>query len=161
LQWTTSGAIMGRGRIAGWPAHLEEATVREPELEKQMSALSDVELVRLLTIDAKKQTPDALAVAVAEANRRGVPIDETFIPTSVEEPAAPQESARFRIAGRDVRCPHCAHDLFEARDILLNTRGMTFFRLDWLNRSATALVCANCGLVQLFAASPQPPDADS
>jgi len=130
--------------------------VNDQELAKRMSELDDVELVRLLTTQADKNRPEVLAAAEAEANRRGVPIDPAFIPPPNEEALAPEdaeqagEASRFEAGGRTVVCTHCGHDLFESKDILLNTRGLTFFNLDWLNRSAMALLCANCGLVQIF-----------
>ncbi|RPI27542.1 MAG: DNA-binding protein [Acidobacteria bacterium] len=51
---------------------------------------------------------------------------------------------------RALRCPHCGNTTFETQSVLLNTRGLTFFNLDWLNRSATAYCCRNCGLIQWF-----------
>jgi uncharacterized protein len=130
--------------------------VHDPDLEKRISELSDVELVRMLTINVKEHAPEVLAVAEAEANRRGVPIDEAFIPPAAEECATTPQSSRFQAGGRPIACAHCRHELFETREILLNTRGLTFLSLDWLNRSAAALVCAKCGLVHVFAV---PPDA--
>lgn len=135
-----------------------------PDLDARISELSDVDLVRLLTVDAAGQTPDVLAAAEAEANRRGVPIDEAFIPAaetpeSVEtEPAEDADSApsRFSVGDRMVTCHHCGGQKFTSKEVLFNTRGLTFFNLDWLNRSATALVCTNCTLVQLFMQPPVP-----
>ena len=129
--------------------------------EKRISQLDDVELVRLLTLHARENTAEVIAIATAEANRRGVPIDEAFIP-SVDDPGGSagdegvsvSEQRRFEAGGTPILCPHCRNDRFGGRDILLNTRGLTFLKLDWLNRSATALVCAKCGHVQLFAAPP-------
>ena len=129
--------------------------------EKQISQLGDVELVRLLTLNARENTPEVIAIATAEANRRGLPIDEAFIP-SVEDHTASaggeavsvSECRRFEAGGTPILCAHCSNDWFEARQILLNTRGLTFLKLDWLNRSATALVCAKCGRIQLFAVPP-------
>ena len=34
-------------------------------------------------------------------------------------------------------------------------RGLTFFKLDWLNKGATALTCSECGLIQWFAKPPK------
>ena len=139
----------------------------DEELAKQMSELDDVELVRLLVVDPERTDPNVLAAAEAEARRRGVPIDPAFIPppeeeiVSGEEEQRQAEAARFEAGGREVFCPHCGRDVFESKEILLNTRGLTILNLDWLNRSATALVCTKCGLVQLFAAPlQQTPAAD-
>lgn len=130
----------------------------DDDLAKRMSELDDVELVRLLVIDPERTAPEVLAAARAEADRRGVPVDPAFIPPVEEEVVTGEEeqreaeAARFEAGGREVFCPHCGRDVFESKEVLLNTRGLTFFKLDWLNRSATALVCVKCGLVQIFAA---------
>lgn len=122
--------------------------------------MGDVELVRLLTLDAKEHTPEVIGIATAEANRRGLPIDEAFIPSAEDQTASGtdavgvSESGRFEAGGTPIRCAHCGNDRFEARRILLNTRGLTYLKLDWLNRSATALECARCGSIQLFAVTP-------
>lgn len=133
----------------------------EPKSEKEIAALDDVELVRLLTVNAKESSGQVIAAATAEANRRGLPIDEAFIPpgdggsgSSGDGEADASERLRFEAGGKPIACPHCREDRFEAREILLNTRGLTFLKLDWLNRSATALVCGRCGHVQLFAVRP-------
>ncbi|MGI6686641.1 MAG: hypothetical protein ACOX47_14435 [Bacillota bacterium] len=52
--------------------------------------------------------------------------------------------------GIQVICIHCKHDHFHKGSALLNTRGMTFFDLDWLNQSATTLICASCGYIHWF-----------
>jgi predicted nucleic-acid-binding Zn-ribbon protein len=135
--------------------------MNDPDLEKRMSELSDVDIVRLLTIDAKEHSPEVLAAAEAEAHRRGVPIDEAFIPPAAGERATTAQPSRFEAGGKPIACAHCGNELFETREILLNTRGLTFLKLDWLNRSATALGCANCGLVQLFSAPPEALDGGS
>lgn len=129
--------------------------------EKEIAELDDVELVRLLTVNVSESSPGVVAAATAEANRRGLPIDEAFIPprdgvdaAAVEGDVAASEASRFAAGGKPVACPHCRGDRFEAHEVLLNTRGLTFLRLDWLNRSATALICGECGLVQLFAVKP-------
>ena len=88
------------------------------------SDLSDVDLVRLLTRDKAGQSADVLAAAEAEALRRGLPIDEAFIPAEdAEEPFISDEG----------------------------DGELTALNLDWLNEGATALTCGRCGLVQLFA----------
>lgn len=52
--------------------------------------------------------------------------------------------------GRPITCLHCGHDRFVEKRALLNTRGLSFFDLDWLNRSATTLTCTACGYVHWF-----------
>ena len=53
-------------------------------------------------------------------------------------------------AGLQVVCTHCKHERFEEGKALLNTRGMTFFNLDWLNDEATILICKRCGYTHWF-----------
>jgi uncharacterized protein len=56
--------------------------------------------------------------------------------------------------GIQVVCPHCQHDAFQEGSAQLNTAGMTFLGLDWLNKSASLLVCVNCGQIQWFGKQP-------
>ena len=62
---------------------------------------------------------------------------------------------RFSAGGLAVSCTHCKRDEFERQEAQLNTAGMTLLNLDWANRSGTALVCTNCGLIQWFATEPE------
>ncbi|MCC6784949.1 MAG: hypothetical protein IT457_19025 [Planctomycetes bacterium] len=121
----------------------------------RISALDDVELIKILTIHAAEQSEEVLALATEEAQRRGVPIDEAFIPRESGTEADP-ESRQWVAAGIALNCLHCGADGFRSREIVLNTRAMTFFDLDWLNRGAHAMECATCGLVQIFAKRPTP-----
>lgn len=114
--------------------------------QPRISEMSDVELVRLLTIEADRYPPEVLEAARAEAARRDLPVDPSFIP----ENEGAHEASGYEIAGHAVQCPHCRNAEFEEKEVLLNTRGLTFLKLDWLNRSATALICTRCGLVQFF-----------
>ena len=52
--------------------------------------------------------------------------------------------------GEELRCQVCGYDAFEMRRAQLNTRGMTFLKLDWANRSATCYVCDRCGYIHWF-----------
>lgn len=36
----------------------------------------------------------------------------------------------------------------------MNTKGMTFFRMDWANEEATALVCTTCSHIAWFMKKP-------
>ena len=62
---------------------------------------------------------------------------------------------RFAAAGKAIGCGHCGQTEFVKREAQLNTAGMTFLDLDWMNRAGTALVCTNCGLIQWFAKEPE------
>jgi len=61
---------------------------------------------------------------------------------------------RFTAGGTPLTCPHCGGDTFEGRPVQLNTRVLTFLKLDWMNRTATALACQRCGMIQWFAREP-------
>ncbi|MBZ4653290.1 MAG: hypothetical protein JG781_629 [Peptococcaceae bacterium] len=52
--------------------------------------------------------------------------------------------------GIKVICIHCKHEYFHKGSALLNTRGLTFFDLDWLNEAATTLICGRCGYIHWF-----------
>lgn len=47
-------------------------------------------------------------------------------------------------------CQVCGGLLFASREIKMTTTGMTFFDLDWLNRSAEGAICLRCGFVHTF-----------
>ena len=61
---------------------------------------------------------------------------------------------RYQAAGVLVRCTHCKGEMFRTHEALLNTTGATLVNLDWLNKSGTALLCENCGLIQWYAKKP-------
>ena len=65
------------------------------------------------------------------------------------------EPVRYQAGGVQVCCTHCKGELFQEREALLNTAGMTLANMDWLNQSGTALVCENCGLIQWYAKKPE------
>jgi uncharacterized protein len=56
----------------------------------------------------------------------------------------------LEIAGAPLRCQHCGHRHFLEKKAQLNTSLLTFFDLDWLNRSAMLYVCCRCGLIHWF-----------
>lgn len=62
---------------------------------------------------------------------------------------------KFSVAGKPVRCVHCASETFAAEKYLLNTRGATFLNLDWMNEAATTLVCTECGRMEWFIGEPE------
>jgi hypothetical protein len=65
------------------------------------------------------------------------------------------EGERYVVAGRAVRCPHCAGGLFVEGRAQLNTAGMSFLNLDWANRSAATLTCTACGRIEWFLTDPE------
>jgi predicted nucleic-acid-binding Zn-ribbon protein len=54
------------------------------------------------------------------------------------------------IAGRPLTCVVCGADRFTYREVKLTTTGLTFFDLDWLNRSGTGAICERCGYLHTF-----------
>ncbi|MCK1798935.1 hypothetical protein MTQ01_23485 [Streptomyces sp. XM4193] len=59
-------------------------------------------------------------------------------------------AARAYVNEQQVSCVFCRFDRFDRREIKLNTTGMSFMGLDWANKAATGLVCAQCGYIQMF-----------
>ncbi|NYG55168.1 hypothetical protein [Nocardioides perillae] len=51
---------------------------------------------------------------------------------------------------RFLACHVCGGLLFARREVKMTTTGMTFFDLDWLNRSAEGVICVRCGFVHTF-----------
>lgn len=63
--------------------------------------------------------------------------------------AGPQ-AASFRAGGKIVACPHCENVLFHARKASLNTALTSLTHLEWTDREACVLVCANCSRLEWF-----------
>lgn len=53
-------------------------------------------------------------------------------------------------AQRFLSCVVCGGLGFARREIKMNTTGMTFFDLDWLNASGDGAICVRCGHVHTF-----------
>ncbi len=60
----------------------------------------------------------------------------------------------YAALGRKIVCPHCGHDRFARHDAVLSSALASFFNLDWTGKQGTALVCANCQMIQWFAKRP-------
>lgn len=54
------------------------------------------------------------------------------------------------VNGYPLVCPHCQGRSFQHKRIMLNTKGMTFFELDWLNKDADTFACTGCGRIEWF-----------
>ena len=59
-------------------------------------------------------------------------------------------SKQVTIKGNKLNCTVCNNDTFWERETLMNTKKMTFFKLDWLNKKALNYMCDNCGHVLWF-----------
>jgi predicted RNA-binding Zn-ribbon protein involved in translation (DUF1610 family) len=57
---------------------------------------------------------------------------------------------KHKISGNILECPVCGHNEFWTRRTLMNTPGLTFFGLEWANKTATNYVCNSCGHVLWF-----------
>jgi len=66
-----------------------------------------------------------------------------------------RETERFAVNGLPVACSHCGGTTFQEGEALLNTPGMTFFGIDWANRSAALLICTKCGHIEWFLNEPE------
>jgi predicted nucleic-acid-binding Zn-ribbon protein len=60
------------------------------------------------------------------------------------------EAARFLAAGKEVSCLQCEGSLFRQGKAQLNTAAMSLLDLDWANKSATTLVCTQCGFISWY-----------
>jgi hypothetical protein len=144
----------------------------DKEAASVAAAMDDVALVRLLTREAPGTPAPLLAAAEAEARRRGVPIDEAFIPAEddalsgaadavavrpdgapAEPPDARATPRAYRVAASRVRCAHCAGERFTMRDASL--RDFALGVMSVATWRVAALRCERCGAVALFDGSPQ------
>jgi predicted nucleic-acid-binding Zn-ribbon protein len=60
------------------------------------------------------------------------------------------QAVEITIKDKKLECPICGHNKFYTRKSLLNTRGLTFFNLDWANKYAMNHICENCGYIYWF-----------
>lgn len=60
------------------------------------------------------------------------------------------EAKEYEVKGHKLSCPICGHKLFWTRRTLMNTRGLTFFNLDWANQDAKNYICEHCGYIMWF-----------
>ena len=61
-----------------------------------------------------------------------------------------KEPQTVDILEKVLKCPICANNTFWIRNAQLNTAVLTFFNLDWTNKSATCFVCSNCTHISWF-----------
>ena len=57
---------------------------------------------------------------------------------------------KYKINGKQLKCPHCDYDLFAKGRAQLNTSLATFLGLDWLNASSLTFTCLKCGRIEWF-----------
>lgn len=63
---------------------------------------------------------------------------------------AADEDGRYEVIGKQVTCSHCGHDRFKMRETLLNTWFLSLVSFEWLDPTASALICRNCGKLTWF-----------
>lgn len=56
----------------------------------------------------------------------------------------------YEVLGKVLHCQICGHDEFARREAQLNTAGLSFLNMDWLNTSAVCFVCDKCGYIHWF-----------
>lgn len=61
---------------------------------------------------------------------------------------------KYKVGDIPVICPCCQNDTFDKDYRQLNSRGATFFNLDWANKNATILICNRCTYISWFMAEP-------
>lgn len=61
-----------------------------------------------------------------------------------------KELKTYNVLGQKLECQICKNDEFWMRETLMNTPGMTFFGVEWANKSATNYICGACGYVHWF-----------
>ena len=64
------------------------------------------------------------------------------------------QGQRYSIANKQIKCPHCGNVTFSSGEAQLNTAWRTFLDMDWLDESATVLVCKKCSRIQWFGKKP-------
>ncbi|MDX2437565.1 MAG: hypothetical protein QNL88_11010 [Acidobacteriota bacterium] len=62
--------------------------------------------------------------------------------------------SRFLVAGAEVTCLQCQNNLFHEGKAQLNTAAMSLMNLDWVNKSATTLVCSRCSFISWYLEGP-------
>ena len=71
-------------------------------------------------------------------------------PSQASQASESEEGTTLEVEGKTVPCPICGHDRFWTRKTLMDTRGASFFGVDWANPSAVNYICNRCGHVLWF-----------
>jgi uncharacterized protein YjbI with pentapeptide repeats len=72
----------------------------------------------------------------------------------VGPPAAPGEG-RYTVNNHPIRCLLCGGEWFVIGNAVIETRGLVFLDLGWLNRGASILTCKACSRIEWFRQVPQ------
>ena len=55
-----------------------------------------------------------------------------------------------KINGKSLICPHCQHNLFWVTKAQLNKACSSLLGIDWMDKSASCFVCAECTRIEWF-----------
>ena len=61
-----------------------------------------------------------------------------------------EDAKPYTIDGKKLARIICKNDKLYHQNTLMNTPGLTFFGIEWLNAEAENYVCNNCGYVHWF-----------
>ena len=56
----------------------------------------------------------------------------------------------MEVNGHPLKCAHCGSTKFTQGSAQLHTTVLTFFKLEWLNKSADTFICSDCGRIEWF-----------
>jgi predicted nucleic-acid-binding Zn-ribbon protein len=62
---------------------------------------------------------------------------------------------QYIVQDKQVSCSHCSNNTFTEGSAQLNTAGMSFIGFDWANKSATTLLCSECGRIEWYINKPK------
>ncbi len=66
-------------------------------------------------------------------------------------PPFAQPRTRLSVLGEPFVCHVCRTGTeFVQREVNMNTKGMSFLNLDWLNKSGDGAICRTCGYIHVF-----------
>ena len=62
---------------------------------------------------------------------------------------------KYKAGDAPVVCPCCKHSSFDKDYRQLNSRGATFFGVDWANKQVPILICTRCSYILWFMDEPR------
>lgn len=90
-------------------------------------------------------------------------VGATVLQNSITNAELRIREKKMRVNGHQLKCPHCGGTGFTQGSAQLHTTIMTFFKLEWLNKSADTFTCSNCGRIEWFInanVNPEPSDIE-
>jgi len=61
-----------------------------------------------------------------------------------------EEAEQYEINNKRLKCYHCENTTFFTRQEQLHSPATTFLNMEWLDKTATCFVCADCGYIHWF-----------